>query len=166
MRLNAWGTVWIEYELDGRDGDFSRRFVRRSDQIRSVSGQASLERTPEHGRILFCIYLWEGDIFFRAGVRRWNLSRPDLRLAFSVLDRNRSEFRVFEGAQETFRCSYTHRLRGLLARIDPTYDGLDFLNDHFLSHVASLSLPATLAAAPGWQRWIDGARATEADGER
>jgi len=46
-----------------------------------------------------------------------------------------------------------------LAGLDVTYDGLDFDNDHFLARVARIPLPATLANSPGWQGWLDGARA-------
>jgi hypothetical protein len=109
--------------------------------------------------MFFCLYRWAGDLVFRAGARTWSLSRDDLGFAFSRLSSARSRFCVVEGGGETFRSTYTHVLRTFFAGLDVTYDGLDFDNDHFLARVATISLPATVAHSPGWQGWLDGARA-------
>lgn len=160
MRLSSW-SVWLQFQFDPDSGVYRRKFVRDPKHAPPISGQGGIERTVEHGRLFFCIYRWEEDLIFRAGVRTWSLARDDLRLEFSRVSRTRSRFRVLEGSQESFRATYSHFLRNLMARADPTYDGLDFAEDHFLAMVASHTLPVTLATAPGWQGWLDGAPAAQ-----
>ena len=142
----------MEYEFDRDSGRYARRFIRAAARRGRVSGNGAVERTAEYGPMFFCVYRWDGDFLFQAGQRRWSLTRSDLTLAFKSRGASASEFRVIEEGVETFRCSYTHRLRNLWAAFDPTYDGLDFESDHFLAYVASLSLPVN---APGWLEWVD-----------
>jgi hypothetical protein len=146
--------VWLQYRFDAASGAYARQFVRRPGTNRPISGYASLEATIEHGRILFCLYRWDERLVFRAGDRIWSLSQPDVRFEFSRRDRVTAEFRVMEGDQEPFRCSYKFRLRALAERLDPTYDGIDFSNDHFLSHVGDLPSDARKDRVD----WTDGAR--------
>jgi len=154
MRLQAWSTVWLQYQFDAASGSYSRHLVRRREMNRPISGYASLESTMEHGRLLFCLYRWDDALIFRAGERMWAAMQPDLRFEFLRRDRVTAEFRVMLGEQESFRCSYRFRLRAIAERIDVTYDGLDFSNDHFLSHVGNLSSAVTENRV----EWIDGAR--------
>jgi hypothetical protein len=154
MQLQEWSTVWMQYEFDPASGAYSRRLVRRPGTNRPISGYASIEATIEHGRLLFCLYRWEQKLVFRAGNRLWAVLQPDLRFEFRRRNRVTAEFCVVSNEEESFRCSYRYRLRALFERIDVTYDGIDFMNDHFLSHIADLSPEAKKDRV----EWIDGAR--------
>jgi hypothetical protein len=65
-------------------------------------------------------------------------------------DGRSSEFTVLRNDQPEFICTYRHPLRTLMARIDPTYDNIDFEHDHFLGHLGQRRLPA-----PDSEVWQD-----------
>jgi hypothetical protein len=85
-------------------------------------------------------------MYFQAGTRRWSLDQPELSFRFEVLRPGLlSRFKVVESGSTTFSITYLHLIRTVYANIDPTYDLLEFENDHFLSFVASTTL------SPEWQ---------------
>ena len=141
MLLGSWRTSRLAYELDRESGRYSRRLVRLGISL-PTSGFGAIERTREHGKMLFSMYRWDSRLVFQAGTRSWHLDRTDLRLVYRLLDDGRSsEFSVHEGDEVVFRCSYRHWLRAALARRDVTHDNVDFERDHFLAHMAGRSLP-------------------------
>ena len=101
------------------------------------------------GRVLFALYRAGGQIVFSAGALSWSLASTAVRFEFSP-DRDSSSFKVFYDDAQQYACTYHHWIRSLYARHDPTYDGIDFDTDHFLSHVAQLRLPV-----PDRPDWID-----------
>jgi hypothetical protein len=139
MLLGHWGTVWLAFRFVSRTGQYSRRFRRKED---GLCGFGAVERTREHGRTFFCLYRSGRRIFFQAGERRWPLDTSGVRFEYRLLpDKKSSEFRVLDRDQVVFVCSYRHRLRSAWAKIDATYDNIDFERDHFLGHVGSLTPP-------------------------
>jgi hypothetical protein len=154
MLLGSWRRVWLAYDFQRDTGRYTRRLARLGVPL-AISGFGATERTREHGKMFFCIYRWDGRLVFQAGTRSWPLDRPDLTLAYRLLDdRRSSELSVREGNEVVFRCSYRHWLRSLVARRPSDHDNIDFERDHFLAHVAGRSLPAQ-----DFDGWEDGSAA-------
>jgi asparagine synthetase B (glutamine-hydrolysing) len=140
MRLGNWRTLWLDFEFDPLTGKYAHRWARRRSRI--ISGFGAIERTVEHGRLFFAHYRSNKRMVFQAGQRRWALDTPGLRLEYRLLDDSMSsEFRVVDKDEVAFLCTYRHRLRTAWARRDPTYDNIDFEEDHFLGHLGNLTLP-------------------------
>lgn len=141
MLLVAWRTSRLTYEFNRDTSRYQRRLVRFGVHV-PMNGLGAVERTREHGRIFFCLYRWEGRIYFQAGPRCWRLDQEGLRFQFRPLDRKTSEFSVCLGNEVVFRCSYRHWLRARLLGVKDL-DSVDFERDHFLAHVAGQPLPLT-----------------------
>lgn len=147
MHLAYWSSVWFDGEFNPTSGTVVRRHLqtKRSD-TQSYPGYFETERPLFSSRVVLALYLEAGTMYFQAGTRRWPLDQPELSFRFDVLRPGLlSRFKVVESGNTTFSITYLHLIRTLYANIDPTYDLLEFENDHFLSFVASTTL------SPEWQ---------------
>lgn len=143
---------WLAFEFDPRQGRYSRRLRAQKDS--AVCGFGSVELTTEHGPMLFALYRSGGTIVFQAGPQSWRLNTSSLRFEHRLrADKRSSEFSVFQDDRLAFACSYRHAFRSIMARLDPTYDNIDFEHDYFLGHVGSLAPPL-----PDRDVWQDAGR--------
>jgi len=77
--------------------------------------------------------------------QEWSLLDPKLSLGFTpFVGKCTSQFTVMRDARPEASFTYLHPLRSLFARIDPTYDGLDFHMEHPLAALAEY------ATQPSW----------------
>jgi len=143
MRLQAWNTVWQDFEFD-KDRGSARSVWLRSPQHAAGPGEV---REPRHGfgafersvrgaRWFFALYRKGESLFFSAGSRRWDLEQPGLGFSHVRLGPFLSCFRVLESGRTAFTFVYWHVGRFLVASTDPTYDGIDEDADFFLVFVA------------------------------
>ena len=142
MRLDCWSSVWFEGEFAPTTGVVHRIRLPnpRSTELKSP-GYFAVERPLFLPPIAFALYLSNQSLYFQAGTRRWSLTQSGLRFQFEELPFGLfARFRVFEESQPTWQLTYSHFRRSFDALIDPTYDALEFQNDHFLSFVASTAL--------------------------
>ena len=152
MRLGAWATVWFDYAFDRERGTYSRLWRLWPHSTHPISGVGAVERTKEFSKVFFSIHLWQRKPYFQAGLRRWCLDSRNLRFELRASGSPAEHlFRVFEGSAQVFQCTYRPRRRTALAKLDVSYDNLDFELDHLLAHVSAMSLPAV-----GFDAWVDG----------
>jgi len=140
MLLGNWRIGWLAFEFDPREGRYSRRFRVQKDS--AACGFGSIERTIEHGRMFFALYRSRRRVIFQAGSQSWVLNTSRVRFEHRLrADKRSSEFSVLHDGRLAFACSYRHTLRSTMARLDPTYDSIDFEHDYFLGHVGNLAPP-------------------------
>jgi hypothetical protein len=156
MRLAAWNTVWVAYSFEPDEGVRGRHLVSRSiDRSRTHSGVGTFERTREHGRVFFALYLFRGVLMFQAGRERWNFNDKNTSFRFERIGRSRRyRFVVETNGRETWSCTYHAPVRALAAVFDMTYDVMDFEQDHMLFHVATRGRDS---GKPELAAWTDGA---------
>ena len=142
MRLDCWSSVWFEGEFAPAAGVVHR--IRLPNPRRSElksSGYFAIERPMFRPPIALALYLSNQNLYFQAGPRRWSLAQPGLRFQFAELPFGPfARFQVLEESQPTWQLTYSYLGRSLDALIDPTYDALEFQNDHFLSFVAETAI--------------------------
>jgi hypothetical protein len=140
MLLGNWRIGWLAFEFDPGEGRYSRRFRAAKDS--AVCGFGTVERTIEHGNMFFALYRSDRTVVFQAGPQSWALNTGRLRFEHRLrVDTRSSEFSVFQDDRLAFGCSYRHPVRSTMARLDPTYDNIDFEKDYFLGHVGNLVPP-------------------------
>ena len=148
MLLGNWRMGWLAFEFDPREGRYSRRFRAQKDS--PVCGFGAVERTIERGPMFFALYRSDRKVMFQVGPQSWALNAAGLRFEHRLrADRKSSEFSVFEDDRLAFACSYHHAVRSTMAKLDPTYDNIDFEQDYFLGHVGNLVPP--LSDRDVWQ---------------
>lgn len=144
MRLANWSSVWFDGEFSPERGTVRSRLLMKG--RKELPGFFAIERPIFGLRIAFALYQVAGTLFFQAGSRRWALSQPGLKFHFKVLPLGLlSCFKVLENERVIWQITYLHLGRTFSSAIDPTYDALEFENDHFLSFVAETALN------PVWQ---------------
>lgn len=150
MRLHAWRTVWRDIEFDPDTGASQIvKLPEPRDSALPVCGFADVAHSIFGRRVTFALYLQESELFFNADARKWHLSDPHLSFSYRIwAARFVSTFSVFESGERTFSFSYPHLIRLVFARLDPTYDPIDFEHDFFLAFVAEN------AASSSWQGHI------------
>lgn len=142
MLLAYWNSAWLEGDFDPTTGRVNSRYCFSKDRASSGNGYYSHEGIGLRGRTTFAIYRDGTSKIFQAGCKKWDLDSQRLSLRFKTAESGlHSNFEVFEAGNIVFSFRYAHPLRTLMARVDSTYDGLDFQHDHFLSHVTCLARP-------------------------
>jgi hypothetical protein len=81
------------------------------------------------------LYVKNGELWFRAGKLHWPLAKPGLAFTFKA-GFLFSSFAVVEDGVKVWGITYFHPVRTFSSFIDPTYDHLEYENDHFLCFVA------------------------------
>lgn len=152
MLLHAWHRVDRDVDFDPDTG--LARVIKRPGR-RTVDdpprGFASFERSLSGRRHVFAVYRSGDEVFLSAGVNRWRLTEPGLRLVHARATPFVSRFVVSRRSEDAMRFSYVHIGRLFFELVDPTYDRIDHEQAFFLEFLATYALtPTWLEAARTW----------------
>jgi hypothetical protein len=91
-----------------------------------------------NGRAVKCsVQIREDALWLRVGDREWELNDAELQFVFRPNDTAvTSEFTVIRAGRPEFIFRYLHVGLALAAKLDPTYDALDYAAEHRLSVIA------------------------------
>ena len=146
------GTVWLRYSFEPDTGRFRRHFVSAGrHDAQAISGVGTIERTREHGRTFFTLYLFRGALTFQAGREAWDFNDESISFRFEGGARAIGHrFSVLKDGQDVWSCSYMSPMRAFFALTDPTYDYMDFESDHLLLMVANRGKDSGDRSAYSW----------------
>ena len=136
LTLNSWSNVWIEFEVDPRSGRWSKRKLAQPRDVGSSTGFARLEPVWGLWKRFYAIYVCDKRLIFQAGRNRWDVTDGVRHCRFwAALYGLLSGLNVHFVNGERHHAVLIHPWRGVWAHIDPTYDGMDFDNDHFFYYL-------------------------------
>lgn len=134
LTLSAWGNAWIEYHLDPDTRAHSTHFVKnpKANEKMMPDGFGSFEPVFGIWRRFYALYAYNGRLYFQAGHKTWDVTDGLRDCKFWS-----AGYGLCSGLIMTFMNGDTHRpvlihpMRFLVAKADPTYDGIDAESDHF-----------------------------------
>ena len=138
LTLSAWRDAWIEYRLNPATGGHSTRQVRdpKANEKLPIDGFGSVEPIWGIWRRFYALYAYDGRLYFQSGRKKWDVTDGLRRCTFWAAGYGLCSGLImhFDNG-ESHRPVLVHPFRGLFARIDPTYDGMDAESDQFFLFV-------------------------------
>ena len=131
LRLNAWSTTRIQYEL-ATQGEQPKIVRTRDGEDREYRGFGSYEPMWCLLRRFYAVYASNGRFIFQAGGRVWDLTEgPESARFYAIGFGLASGLAIYHAQKFIHRAFLFHPGRAIRPRIDPTYDFLDSESDHF-----------------------------------